>query len=187
MNVLSDSGVFITRVPDHTYHKTQILKSIQAMGVFGMTHHNSNVFNTDWHLPESWFSPREYWDICTPSVSTHITALIEHMYPNFGAEWTIEKFWFQQYLPDIGTHEWHVHGGSMFSSVYYVELPDSGAATSILVGGREINIPVSEGDIVSFPSAYAHRSKKYRCPNGSKKTVVAFNTNIQINELSDGS
>tara|TARA_Y100001938_G_scaffold31874_1_gene43570 strand:+ start:23 stop:652 length:630 start_codon:yes stop_codon:yes gene_type:complete len=89
--------------------------------------------------------------------------------------------WYQKYYKGV-QHQVHVHGHSGWSSVIYVEFdPEVHQATTFYSPFRNpwngnietFTPPVSEGDMVIFPSTIMHEA----APNKSDKrrTIVSFN------------
>ena len=152
--------------------KDSILKCIQAAGTYSVSDGTQSISNTDWHLANP---NREYWSHAIPFVGEHNEKLIEHYRLN-GAQ--VENFWFQQYEKG-DYHNWHNHSGCCFSSVFYVELGDNAPSTTFRWMGRSFEVPVQEGDILSFPSFVAHGSKANK---GSRKTIISYNTRVTVIE-----
>ena len=85
--------------------------------------------------------------------------------------------WFNQYNPRSGSeHPTHDHPDVDLTNIYFVELEDVSLGTILKNPrtGKEMNIKVKEGQILSFPATILHRSP----PNltDSRKTVISFNT-----------
>lgn len=92
--------------------------------------------------------------------------------------WFITSIWYFRYLKGEYS-QWHTHPGCAWTSVYFLQLPDKNARTTLLnaMSGDEVIIAdVEEGDIISFPSTIIHCSK----PNmyDEDKIVIAFNSDI---------
>ena len=92
-------------------------------------------------------------------------------------EFNIRNGWFQQYFKN-DKHEWHYHGGSNLSFVYYVELADSKESTEFydLINKDVFQLNVKEGDILVFPSYLPHRSPIIKSSN--RKTIISCNINL---------
>jgi len=86
----------------------------------------------------------------------------------FGVENYKLQSWFAQYDTNVD-HHWHIHSGSHFGVVYYMELPYNENSTEFW----KKNFPADEGEMVFFPSWWIHRST----PNlyDKRKTVIAGN------------
>ena len=85
---------------------------------------------------------------------------------------TYNQVWYQQYKKG-DYHGWHRHPNNTFSNVYYVSLPKNSASTSFRYSGKEFEINVKEGQILTFPSYLEHCSKPN--PSDQIKTVISFN------------
>lgn len=92
---------------------------------------------------------------------------------------TITNLWFQQYLQN-DIHDWHVHGNSNISFVYFLELPDNSCSTQFFdLEKRKIFQPkVSEGDIIVFPSHIPHRSPLLK--SNKRKTIISWNMSLDL-------
>jgi mannose-6-phosphate isomerase-like protein (cupin superfamily) len=157
----------VTSIENHADIKRQILNAISQMGVNRFTSSYENVSNTDWNLDSDVFRP--YY----PLVKLIMDNIAESVtkYFNYIEPLTVANYWFQQY--EVGDyHNWHIHYRSLFSNVYYVDLPDGAAKTSFKLGNSEFEVDVKEGDILTFPSCFLHCSKPNKV---GQKTVVSFN------------
>jgi hypothetical protein len=161
--------VFISKVGDFAARKYKILETIDSMAEKPLFDAPGQwTFNTDW---DSRNDIRPYHDTFLPPVMQHS----ENLMRSLGGEgFQIKNYWFQQYRKG-DYHNWHSHPGCMFSSVFYIELPE-GTATKFKIYGEEHELDVQEGDIVSFPSALFHAS----LPNQSnhRKTIISFNLDV---------
>lgn len=164
--------VWVYSVEDHAQLKPQILEAIGSMGEFSYRSAQNSLANTDWHLAANVLRP--YHDIVRPVLTKHAEATrIAGAYDSV----SIGSVWFQQYKTG-DFHSWHTHGECVFSSVYYVDLPDEAPKTSFMYAGTEFEISVQEGDILTFPSYLVHRSAVNT--GSGQKTVIAFNSNAMI-------
>lgn len=168
--------VFKTHVDSHKNVKTQILNSIEKLGIHGFSLKHEKIYNTDWHVKldrSKEFQNKEYIDIVLPIINKHLTFIANKT----GLQSPlVSELWFQQYAQE-DFHGWHVHGRCMFSNIYYVELPQNSAKTTFRHFGQEFEIGVEEGDILTFPSFLQHCSKPNKDVN--KKTVIAFNVDFE--------
>ena len=64
-------------------------------------------------------------------------------------KWIIHNTWFQQYLKS-DSHDWHTHGETHFSNIYFVELPSKSLATEIF---KHKKLKLKSGDLLTFPSS----------------------------------
>jgi len=92
-------------------------------------------------------------------------------------EFNIRNGWFQQYYKN-DKHQWHYHGGTNISFVYYVELENKQKSTEFydLINKDVFQLDVKEGDIVVFPSYIPHRSPILK--SNKKKTIISCNINM---------
>lgn len=157
--------IFIFKMPEEA--KDEIIKAIDSMERTSYVDDNQSLSNTDWTLPKSYFRP-----YIQTSASLILKSINEDN-PITEEELYINNMWFQQY-EENDFHTWHTHGECMYSSVYYVELPES-TATTFRIGDEEVQLEVEEGDYVVFPSLLSHCSK----PNttGKRKTIISANIN----------
>lgn len=163
-------ALIISDVPNHKKLKQKILDEIKKMGIHSSINKENSLCNTDWELSPNY--PRPYFSIIQSlfeEQNKKICALYEHK-KFFGV---LKNFWFQQYAFD-DFHNWHLHSDVTYSSVYYLDLPEGGSKTTFNFLGKEFEMDVKEGQIISSPGMLLHCSK----PNKSKKikTVIAFNT-----------
>lgn len=140
----------------------QILERIKTMGKHPLIHEDK-ISNTDWHTGDV---PRTYFQLLLPRIDDSLQIF---------KKWGLVNFWFQQY-ENGDFHNWHVHGNCMFSSVYYVELPEKKLSTTFRVNGKEYQVDVEEGDYLVFPSVIEHCSKENK--SKKRKTIISVNLNI---------
>mgnify|MGYP003640009840 CR=1 FL=1 len=162
--------IFKTKVKDFKDIKGPILSDIEAMGTYSMVNDHQKISNTDWHLNSDY--DRSYWNHAIGAVDLHNQSLREtHEYDRC----SVANYWFQQY--ERGDyHKWHNHSLACFSNVFYIELNNGASKTSFKWQGIIFDMPVEEGDIISFPAFLAHSSK----PNqGKRKTVISFNSIVE--------
>jgi hypothetical protein len=164
-----------TSVPRHEELKPYILNDILLLGKNSYTEKVSKISNTDWNLPAEFH--RQYMTNVYPLFVNHFDE-IKNTY-GWWYNQRLVNFWFQQYEPG-DYHGWHIHHSVLFSSVYYVELPDGGA-TQFKTPQGTFTIPVKEGEILTFPSFFFHQS----APNKTKQRKTIIATNWDAVEWSD--
>lgn len=161
--------LFLSTVENHHVIKDEILSAISSSGKYSVDKKEFKLQHTDWHLNRE--ESRPYWSIIANNVFKHL----EEVAAKFNVvNGNVVNYWVQQYGKD-DFHTWHTHGNCMFSSIYYVELPNK-TETKFRVFKNEFCIPVKEGDILTFPSCIEHCSPKNK--SESQKTVIAFNFNV---------
>jgi len=167
VNILSiPSAIFKTEVLNYADKKEQILTSISSIGICSVKTKSYSLHHTDWHLSKEWERP--YWPLIEGEIKKHV----EKVCKEFGeSSAVISHFWVQQYGHE-DYHDWHFHGKTTFSSVYYLELPAE-VQTTFKFLNQEFLIDCKEGDIITFPSYLNHCSKPNK--SGHRKTVIAFN------------
>lgn len=164
---------FIDKISNHEEVKPQVLAAIASMGTHSMYEENQNIFNTDWHLlPQV---RRPYWDILVPHLKEYYEKLVD-VYSPVPCNYGVHTFWFQQYSKG-DSHDIHLHDKCTFSSVYYVSLPNGASKTTFYLGDTEFEVDVEEGDILTFPSSFLHKSKPN--PVDEIKTIIAFNCDME--------
>jgi len=161
----------LSDVAKHQELKQQILDAIKKMGTHSSIVETHSLCNTDWELNSN--TPRPYFSIVQPVIEEQLKKLCA-LYQNKTTA-TLQNFWFQQYASG-DFHGWHLHDRSIYSSVYYVELPEGSSKTTFKFLNQEFEIDVKEGQVLSAPSILMHCSKPNK--NEQVKTIVAFNTSI---------
>ena len=160
-------NIFVNKIADHNKHKSVLLKYF-SQGGDKIDDGIDNITNTDWYnngdLNREWI--HYFKDNVLNQIQDNL--LNERSAVNL----TLHNIWFQQYEQD-NVHEWHTHGFTQYTNVYYVELPDTSLKTEIL---DEEDIEVEEGDILSFPAYIFHRSKINK--TNKRKTIISFNTSF---------
>lgn len=159
--------ILITPFAAHAGLKDEILKNIVGEEYL-------QVSKTDWNLPR---------DVERPYIQTIQAPLLLQMkaaYATIGYKaFNITNIWVQQYEQN-STHQWHLHESCHYTNIYYVELPEGCPCTEFIspATGETFTVPAVEGDIVSIPSIFIHRSP----PNQStkRKTIISFNTDFYV-------
>jgi hypothetical protein len=127
----------------------------------------SYIYNTDWNLPLNY--ERKYLEYFYKIIKPYMSTIAFKL---FSKKWIIHNGWFQQYSKS-NIHTWHTHPTSQFSNVYFVSLPKKSLITEIF---NHEKLDLEEGDLLTFPSFYYHKSPK----NDSKKikTIISFNSSF---------
>jgi hypothetical protein len=129
---------------------------------------------TDWNLPRE--TNRPYINVIEEPLISHLS----QVYSVIGySAFAIVNIWAQQYNKN-STHQWHIHESCNFTNIYYVELPEGTPPTQFMdsVTKEIFCFDTKEGDILTVPSTFVHRSPPNLSDN--RKTVIAFNTNVFI-------
>lgn len=92
------------------------------------------------------------------------------------SEIVLHNAWFQWYEKN-DFHVWHIHGGTHFTNIYYLSLPNKDIKTKIKDFDEEKNFDVSEGQILTIPAYWRHKSP----PNtfDEPKIIISFNTELK--------
>jgi hypothetical protein len=160
---------YLYDVPDHAELKEKILRGISDMGSHSLVEGQEKISNTDWHLGSGYDRP--YFNHLIPLFNAHLTNVMDLSGVPKHTPLTLNNYWFQQYA-EGDYHKWHIHQNSMFSNVYYVDLPEGASKTSFSFAGESFEVDVKEGQILTFPGCFLHCSK----PNPvGVKTIISFN------------
>ena len=173
---MKNNMILTIKFKRHLEVKDTLLEMIASTPSGNILEGQDKIQNTDWH--HSGGQPQAYWNFVGPIIFQELEPIItEKLLPD---SWSIKNAWFQQYETK-DTHSWHVHPGSFWNAVYYIELPEDGPSTQMQMPiTREVITPqVTEGDIIIFPAVYRHRS----APNESKKRKTIISFNINANEV----
>jgi hypothetical protein len=164
--------IFISKVSNHQELKPKILNAISSMNVGGYIDNNQHITKTDWNLGQN--SNKPYFDIVKEVIKEHLDTFIR--LAKFESYRT-SNIWFQYYEKG-DYHGIHVHSGSMYSNVYYVQLDKNSPKTTFTSYNQTFEVEVEEGDIITFPSFLKHESK----PNmiDLPKVSIAFNVDTEI-------
>jgi hypothetical protein len=164
-------SVFVSDVYEHSDLKYNILTDINKNAVFSVNDPGREIiYNTDFFINRQ-FNYFKYSEFVSSVFERHNKALSNLL--EYEINIVMSEMWFQQYAPG-NFHGWHRHNNCTFSNVYYVDLPATASKTTFKFLGREFDVDVKEGQILTFPSFLCHCSK----PNKSSniKTVIAFNS-----------
>lgn len=160
---------FKRTINDHKTIKNSLMPLIKKSPQFTINEDQGH-FSTDYVV--SLELTREWYKIAYPIVMEH-NELFRANYNFSGTD--IKSIWFQHY-PIGGFHVPHVHPNCHFTNIWYVDFPDKNATTIIIdpISKEKIEIDISEGDILTFPSFILHDAPVVQ----KEKTVISFNVNI---------
>lgn len=162
---------FVYDVENHLQIKDKILNAIDTEPLKPASSCNEKIFNTNYSKRVQNTSSNQHLNNIFMDVmkkhSEEIGKVLNYDCIN------IRNYWYQQYKYN-DYHGWHVHGGVLFSNIYYVDLKNESSGTTFEFLDKEFDIEVKEGQILTFPAFLRHCSK----PNKSydTKTVFVFNT-----------
>jgi len=176
MSLLSYKSNFVlTKFENHLELKQYLLDLIKNLGTHSIVENfdvRQQISNTDWYLGHN--VKRDYIGVILPYINQHCRQVANELKLPF--DLIPGRIWFQQYM--FGDHhDWHVHANCLYSSIYYLDLPEGTSKTTFKILDNEFEIDVEEGDILTFPGNILHSSK----PNKSKniKTVISFNASLK--------
>jgi len=170
---------FITHNDNHKVDKLTILDNINKIGKYTISRLREEVSNTDYHVRDDYLSKseqkakKEYFNVLMPFIKTHYSSIAEKL--NIHGVELATHYWFHQYTQVNSHFDFHMHQGCMLSNIYYVELPD-GASTIFKGLEGEFKVDVKEGDLLTFPSIFLHKSAPLK--NKSRKTIISFNSDV---------
>ena len=167
-----DSCYFIDTLFDFKKHKKVLLDLISKMPDKDRKSGVEQISKTDWNVPKDY--NREYLNYFYNIIQEYMFKMCDFLYTD---KWIITNAWFQQYK-NTDRHDWHTHTNCHFTSVFYLELPEKKYSTQIFNSFTKkiIKVNVKEGDILTFPSYFNHRSIVNK--SIKRKTIISFNSNF---------
>lgn len=175
MSINIENLCYRYEVPFFEHIKDSIMYDINLQPRFGVITQDQELYNTDYYVaPEQrvkWSEPVQKLIIDHQAWLSQQLSSKEHdviVDPHLLQPMTV---WFQQYKTG-GAHGWHVHPGSSWSSVLYVELDEDNTGTEILINGEIHKIEAKVGEVVTVPANFYHRS----VDTNNNKTVIVWNT-----------
>tara|TARA_R110002096_G_scaffold391389_1_gene586270 strand:- start:321 stop:863 length:543 start_codon:yes stop_codon:yes gene_type:complete len=172
---------FVLEIAEHSSFKQYMLDYISKQPDTSLVEFDDDITKTDWQ--ESNDTTREYGvkfvDILQPYLTEVATQL-------FAEKFIINNMWYQQYAKN-SKHQWHYHGQTSWSAVYFLELPHNNLATQIL------DIPhnkmvyektIEEGDLFIFPASLLHRSPENL--TNDLKSIISFNLDFDRVNILEG-
>ena len=176
MNVVECPGlILLSKVANHDQIKSVLLDQISQMGVFGMRTNQECLYSTDYLLPKEW--PRPYIKTVLPILKNHNQQVKVSLDSPDHGYMSIHNIWYHQYQTG-DWHNWHSHPDCNLSNVYFVSLDQDNPKTTFKHLGKEFQVDVEEGMIITFPSHMLHCSPPNQSPN--MKTVIAFNSQLDF-------
>jgi hypothetical protein len=159
--------ILITKIKNYKEINSKILSLIDKIPNNSIIENNENILHTDWNLPKGF--KREYIEYFFEVIKPYFKEMCLKLHT---IKIEVSNAWFQQYVKN-GMHGWHTHAKTNFTNVYFVELPLKSLATEIL---NHPNLDVNEGDLLTFPAYYYHRSPLNL--SEKRKTIISFNSDI---------
>lgn len=159
---------YLKHIKESKIIKNKLLKYMEDMPL----NTYEEVSKTDWGLSSDYKRPyvKYFINILKPYMQKIVKKLNTK-------NWLMHNMWFQQYNKN-SHHTWHTHPSVQFSSVYYLELPDTNVSTEFkdIVNNNIFKVDVKEGDLLVFPSSLLHRSPKNK--SNKRKSVISFNSSF---------
>ena len=156
--------VYLFNVKKHKQLKNKILKNINNTP---STTYYENVSKSDWQIDSS--IPRPYWDKNIQNIFENCSTILKKdVAKNLLLKVQLHNYWFHTYKKN-SHFDWHTHGNSHFSGIYYINLPERKYKTEFL----DINVPVKEGNLLIFPGFLPHSSPVNK--SIKQKIVLSFN------------
>lgn len=166
---------FLFKFTNHDTIKDQLVSIIYHDNSGPNLDKKDQISKTDWHTSRM-FANKEYFKLLIDN--NFAVEINENLkYTGIG-NWQIDNLWYQLYKTN-DTHDWHDHGQSHWSFVYYVQLPkgSKGTLCKDMMTGEQIDSKQQEGDIFIFPSMIKHCSP----PNLDSKEKIIISGNINPN------
>lgn len=179
---------FVKKIKNNEIHKQILLplfnKQIKSNRQFGLNSKNQNVcidsiYNYDYQNSKNF---NRQWVIYIKKYIddeiNDLTNILPYRKPN------ITSIWFQQYMNN-DKHSWHLHHGSTYSGVYYLECDKTMTTEYVdMINTKEKNRFIAEeGDLVIFPSMLLHQSPLNI--TNQNKTIISFNFDFTDNIIID--
>ena len=163
--------LYLSDVNEHEVIKSKFLEFINKNSINSvLTTSGDEIYNTDYFVQQHPSTNNSYLDIIKDPLNNHNDALYKHLKYDHLPICTV---WFQQYKKG-NRHMWHRHRNCIFSNVYYIDMPENASRTTFRFLGREFDVDVKEGQIITFPSFLEHCSKPSK--SDGIKTVIGFNS-----------
>lgn len=165
--------VWTHSLKNHLLIKNKLLKNIEKTKKRNIKDEVDSISFTDYYEKIN-LENNEYFSIFNLNAKNFYDEFIEFYCIQ---EMKILNCWFQQYLKN-DIHQFHFHGGSNISFVYYVELENKEESTEFydIINKSVFQSNVKEGDILIFPSHLPHRSPIIKTNN--RKTIISCNIKL---------
>ena len=164
---------FVVKVKGHKAFKKYMLNYIKSQSTNRLVEGNDDISNTDWHL--SCESDRPYVNKFSKLIEPYLKEMCVSLK---ASKFVISNMWYQQYGKN-SKHQWHYHGGSNWSAVYFIDLPRDTATQLYDITEQKIldDFNLKEGDLFIFPANVLHRSPPNKSDN--IKTIISFNMGLE--------
>ncbi len=162
----------IQDIVEHSKFKSQLLEYIHEMPNHSIKDDYGTISKTDWNLDHQ----RKYLDLFKSMINPYIDNIRDEL--KFKT-WNVGTVWYQVYNKG-DTHKWHVHVGTNYTNVYYLDLPDESIKTQIYDDTTKsiVELEVHEGQLITFPANIKHRSPVN--DTDQQKVIISFNSNFNM-------
>lgn len=166
---------FLFKFTNHDIVKSKLIDIISNDNSGPNIDRKDKISKTDWYSSQS-YSTREYFQLLIDN--GFADQINNHLKQTNIGNWQIINLWYQLYSTN-DTHDWHDHGQSHWSFVYYVQLPPEaqGTVCKDMITDDIIELDQKEGDIFIFPSMIKHCSP----PNLDLQEKIIISGNINPN------
>tara|TARA_A100000171_G_scaffold9259_1_gene6766 strand:+ start:49 stop:588 length:540 start_codon:yes stop_codon:yes gene_type:complete len=162
----------IFSVPDFTEHKQNLIDLIFNIPINSLNSGNDKISHQDYNMPE--IRERKYVEYFKNKIFFKFVDSICNFYCCNGVQMT--KIWFQVYKKD-DCHNIHSHPKTNLTNIFYINLPNKKLTTQIFLPQNKLfKLNIKEGDIVTFPGYYAHKSPINNL--NEDKIIISFNTDL---------
>lgn len=159
---------FLCDIPDHLKIKNSLLQEVEK-----------NVVSLDDNITQNYsdyykkYYNKTYYKLLEPVIQYSHSNMLKELKEDYGIRCV--DFWSQIYTKG-NNHGWHQHGGCSFASIYYLNLEDNSLSTQFRFRGKTFSIPVKEGQVLTFPGFFMHKSPENT--SNTVKVIIAFNSLI---------
>jgi len=161
----------IYNVPNFNQHKQNLIDLIYKIPQNPINNIGDKIFHQDYGLPKT--MKREYSDYFQKNIFNEFASSICSFFGSEGVE--LSNIWFQVYKKGDYHHK-HSHPDTNLTNVFYINLPNPDLKTEIFLPKNDtFTLDVCEGDILTFPGYYAHKSPVNIF--NEDKIIISFNMN----------
>jgi len=165
-----NENTFLYSVPNFLEHKNKLIELIYKIPINSLCTDEQKIYHQDYNLPPGF--TRNYYKY-----------FVDNIYPHYHLEFCdknkttigLEHTWFQVYKKN-DFHDWHIHGKCHFTNIFYINLPNGSVKTEINNFGNSFTAEVKEGDILTIPSYWKHRSPINTFDED--KIIISFNSSV---------
>ena len=161
----------IYHVKNFKEHKKNLIDLIYKIPQNPIDISGDKIYHQDYNLPKK--MKREYKDYFKNNILNEFASSVCNFFGSKAIE--ITNLWFQVYKKG-DYHDVHNHPNTNLTNVFYLNLPNTEIKTQIFLPKNEkFTTDVSEGDILTFPGYYGHKSPVNIF--NEEKIIISFNMN----------